>query len=419
MVSVKSSTAVGSRRKAGPSETAASVRDVSSGGIRNTPDEMAMSGGVGVANWGKTGAQLLAAGVDTVHVGMQVYWLSPFWVEFRRFLESGKGKAAGSDDYRFVEKWSGWNVEHCATAGKGRRNYRYHLIIDGNHIWIADSQDSTKFGNVFVKFGSERLWSFVGKWGKLITSFLHRLVLGGHGRIESWHLSAVHLACDYLIPGGVDYGRFHAETVPDKMYKSLQGTEGDGRTCYLGKRQSPVSLAVYDKGKEITVSKKMWCLDLWGLDRSQVRDVVRVEARLSRAFWRKGLDDPGEVLGCRSTLSALWGLVLDKIQWRVRNGRQVNRRELHPFWALLRSDMLRLYGACADVEWRGVAGKRWDDLTYLERRVLPALVGWSELRGVSPGMSDILQDLVRFVESDPRAVECVKYRGLEMPSLPF
>jgi hypothetical protein len=293
-------------------------------------------------------------------------------------------------------------------------------LDEGNHVWVADGADSRDFGNVFVKFSAEWLWGRVGKWGSSVTAFLDRLVLSGNGKEEkgSRHLSAVHIACDYLVPDGIDYNELHSGLVPRKAYKCIQGTVSAGQTCYVGKRTSPVSLTVYDKGKEIVQSEKMWCLDLWGIDRSESKKVVRVEAKFSRAFWRTGLDDPA-VLDSGACLGTLWKIALRKYQWRVPTDQASNRWLVHSLWQLILSDMVGNYGTRSDLQWKSSPSTRWDDLTYLERRVLPALGGWGKRRGVGENLEDVLRDILQLFADDERAAESLRFHGLELAPCPF
>jgi len=391
------------------------------GGIRNTPDEMPWNSGTVRDNGVLGGPQLLAAGVDTVHVGLGIDWPSIKWEILRPFLENGRKQAGESDTYRQPDSWCGREIIHCASSGAGRHNYRYHILDEGNHVWIADGPDARDFGNVFVKFSAEWLWARVGKWGGAVTAFLDRLVLSGNGKEVkgSRHLSAVHIACDYLVPDGIDYNELHSGMMPRKAYKCIQGTVAAGQTMYVGKRQSPVSLTVYDKGKEIVKSEKMWCLDLWGIDRSEAGNVVRVEAKFSRAFWRKGLDDPAAVLDSIACLGTLWELALRKYEWRVIDNDRVDRCTVHSFWQLVYSDMINYHGTRSDLRWVASPSTRWDDLTYLERRVLPALGGWAARRGTGENLEDVMRDILQLFASDERAAESLQFHGLDLAPCPF
>ena len=407
-----------------PRSGAAVEPPVVTGGIRNTPVEMENTEikgrvGRGVSWYESEGVKLLCAGVDTVHVGLAVDWPSISWPGFRDCLEDGRKNARLADGGKAAGGISGLRVVHHGGSGKGRMNYRYHFESSGCHVWVSDGPDARKFGNVLVKFGAEWLWSNMSDWGGAITRFLDDLVLRGNG-VESWRqLSRVDLACDYLMPGGLDYRGLLAGAFPEKMKKAYVGSPADGETVYIGNRKGELSVVVYDKGKELRRSLKLWCLDLWGIDRSRVSDVVRVECRFTRAFWRKGLDDPSVVLGSSGCISALWELALDRVQWRIADGRQVNHRVVHPFWLRLRADMAGVYGAACDVRWVKKPSGHWDDVTYLDKRVLPALAGWCERRGLGDDLAAGLRDVLSLVESDPLASECALYRGLVAPSAPF
>jgi len=427
---------VSSTRKTVPREvsgTGAPRRSVgSTGGIRNTPDEKPVSEFLGASGSGKIGEipymRLLASGIDTVHVGLGVSWSTVGWSVMGPALEKGRTEARNLPE---GEKWmescsvdlfGGLSVRHYGYVGGGRKNYRYHLEIGSNHVWISRGSDSRKFGNMLVKFSAEWLWGNQGNWGVAIDAFLDDLILRGGGDEDFRHLSRVDLACDYEMPGGFDYEEFYHGAVPGKVYKNLQGSARKGQTCYIGKRVSPVSMAVYDKGKELAESKKMWFLDVWGLDRGSVSDVVRFEARFSRSFFRAGLDDPG-LLGSSSYspahVSRLWEIALSRIEWRTRDNSRTCRQSLHPVWGQLRADMRDTYGVASAAEWRGKASTPYDDVEYLDRRVLPALAGWCSRRGHGSDLTAGLRDLLDLVESEPRAAESLLYRGLEIPCVPF
>jgi len=242
----------------------------------------------------KYNKKILASGVDTLVLSLNVVWDEPLLFTY---LDQLKAKAKECNaDYQ-------GELQHPFSPHPWPFSIRSHGT-KGGYAWLLSGSDFTfKIGNwqdpgprpsVMIEIRSEALWH-------LGTEEAIRIVLGiiesNRGRIVETKLSRVDLCTDVLMPEKrwsaelMDYAVTRAtDHVPYYKHKRLTGIR-------IGKEA--ISARLYDKPLEITQqSQKTWMFDIWGISEvPKGKKIIRVEFQMRRRVLKElGLNTPRDLI---------------------------------------------------------------------------------------------------------------------------
>ena len=270
--------------------------------------------------------EFLLCGIDTIDLGLYVIW-GPGWKRRLHNLDKKK-QLARKKDGLLIPMPSG-RICNFRPNGKGE-NYRYHLQFEAYNLYISISASLGSTPNVYLSINAKTLW-FNGIETALSWIAEDLIIIGG-GKIQSVKVSRVDLCCDFRIPGGLSYEflRSHKAT-HNKKGKLFWGENDDAETYYVGNKNAPIQLRMYNKGVEVHLKSgaKLWFLELW--QRESTDNIWRVEFQLRRPALKEfGINSFDDL---KEKQAGLWRYLTS--QWfslRLPDNEKTERRTIHPFW---------------------------------------------------------------------------------------
>lgn len=265
--------------------------------------------------------RVLACGIDSLDLGLQVRW-GKLWEEFSARLDEGKNLAAGTEG---LPSWDGRFL--VLPSGKPP-NYRWHLQFPSFHLYIGRSAEPhEKTPNVYVSINSKTLWQ---SSAEAAVALVLREIESFGGEVVQVKPSRCDLAADFLIPDGLSLEFLLALRVPPQLEHSHIMVGDQLQTFYHGAKSSPIQLRIYDKALEVRKGgTKLWFLDVWKL--TECEHVWRVEFQLRRpclkSFRIHTVSDlMRDVGGLWEYLTELW------FSLRLPDDTNTTRRTVHPLW---------------------------------------------------------------------------------------
>ena len=323
---------------------------------------------------GITGPQdweLLAAGIDTLDLGLYVDWRG-VWPALSAKLEDGKQRAMGTEGVPCGRTSLGESI----ILPAGKRRYAWHLQWPALHLWIADRDAPAKNGpNVLCSINSHTLWEH-GLAGAV--ALVERLMVDLRGKLLKSTVSRVDLCADFRLDVPLTLDFLRAATVA-KSPKRRPYLNGDRlETWYVGQGGGAIQVRIYDKALEINrPGGKSWMWDVWGIEPGAC--VWRVELQVRRRVLRQyGLDS----LKCLGLFAG--GIWLDLLtNWcslRLADDSNTTRRTVHPWWQAVQQVAQQFgkvlpVGRCLDPASAG-------SLAWYRSHVGGCLAGYAALKGL-------------------------------------
>ncbi|TLM66384.1 MAG: replication initiation factor domain-containing protein [Deltaproteobacteria bacterium] len=268
------------------------------------------------------GWTFLLCGLDSFDVGGFVEW-DDHWEQTKSILQGQKDASCGKDGLIDILA-NGRPFMHRPTAKPP--NYRFHLQFPEYHLYLAITNPPRKSPNVYLSFNSEALWKLgTPECLQLAESDLQSL----GGSLLYFQPSRCDLAADYFIPGDLSraFLESHKVSRSRKIEQHLNDTTPE--TFYVGDKGAPIRLRIYDKGKEITHSKKSWFLSLWDLQDPAC--VWRTEYQVRRAVLKQfGVNTIDDL---QARLGGVWRYLTEEwFSLRLPDQAKQDRRTVHPWW---------------------------------------------------------------------------------------
>ncbi len=335
--------------------------------------------------------QVLAWGLDTLHVALDVAWESEFL--FRVLAAKKEAAAAGgkpeplgltADNGELV--WA-LNVEPYGVRG-------YEWLLRGREFnmrvgnWLKPSSRPS----VIVEFGSEALWR-EGP-ARALMDFLAVLRKLG-GQVVAAKASRVDICVDVLLAQSLWSTALLAEAVTRAKGDATHRADGQLTGLQFGKGK--VLARLYDKAAEILCkSGKRWMFDVWGLQEVlQGRRVIRVEYQLRREALRElGLGSVADVL---TKAESLWAYCTAKwLKFQSGTGKHHTQRTTEPWWVAVQQGFRGAQADCPLV--RAAAVERDIDALCAQFRgyatsLLAACLATEQV--VTPGrIEEILEQMI-------------------------
>ena len=265
--------------------------------------------------------KVLACGIDSLDLGLQVRW-GKLWEEFSAKLDEGKNLAAGT------EGCPSWDGRFLILPSGKPPNYRWHLQFPGFHLYIGRSPEPhEKTPNVYVSINSQTLWQSSAEEA---VALVQREIESFGGEVLQVKPSRCDLAADLLIPAGLSLEFLLALRVPPQLAHSHNMAGDQLETFYQGAKSSPIQLRIYDKALEVRKGgTKLWFLDVWNI--TECEHVWRFEFQLRRqclkSFRIHTVSDLTRDLG------SLWAyLTQEWFSLRLPDDTNTTRRTVHPLW---------------------------------------------------------------------------------------
>ena len=297
----------------------------------------------------ETYGELLAHGFDTLVESFNVN--VPHELEDR--MREAKKYAASRDVIAKDGVFFDLGGEEFAMSPRGASGAVYWMQNKDFAIYMRPT--SMDFC-LSVRYSSEALWrdgvlALQERIDKIIHSEFIPKVSAEQGRNDFVTVSEVHYAFDFhspkfsedMKPSIMENVVCHSSTKKTLDFKMNIWGRGDYLETITIGRGAPLSVQVYDKGKEITeVSGKTWMQELWGMNKDKKPEHCwRLEVRMRR----KGFLKKREINNFDDVISNLSELLAEALYTKrlTMGGCDTNRSRwlMHPLWYMA-------YEACGE-----------------------------------------------------------------------
>ncbi|MBW2636363.1 MAG: hypothetical protein JRC86_02345, partial [Deltaproteobacteria bacterium] len=286
--------------------------------------------------------QVLASGVDSLYLSMQVEWEH---ADIFDYFASLKNKAREyNTDYQGILN-SGHELFEWPFVMKPSGTNGYEWLIKGHEftLKVGNWMELRDRPSIMLEISSETLWR-LGVADAV--SRIKSIITNAGADIIEVKLSRVDLCVDVLIPKElwsiqlIDYAVTRAtDTDPHYKHRKLTGIS-------IGKGK--ISARLYNKPLEISQkSKKYWMYDIWGVGIDEVTDdkmIIRVEFQLRREFLKQvELNTVEDLISFESNA---WARCTQKwLRFQDGIGKHVSRRKTVPWWKIIQEGYRGAQGA--------------------------------------------------------------------------
>lgn len=297
--------------------------------------------------------QVLAYGIDSLYLSLDVHWESEALFEY---LESLKEQA----------KEVGESAPGDITGHKDGQRWRFcvHEYGANGYGWKLESKDMTMLvggwakpksrPSILVEFRSEFLWKYGPEW---CVDFVTGLISKNGGKHIVVKPSRLDLCVDLLVPEeewSMDLFEYRV------THARKGGIHFDGKTMSgMSIGRGKFSARIYDKALEIKQkSKKYWMYDVWKIDAvPKGMRVIRVEFQLRREaikeFGAQLIEDLFE------KVEEVWAYLTQKwLKFRTRPGLHHTQRKTRDFWTAVQNGFAGSQAAEPAVRRKIYAGTR-------------------------------------------------------------
>ena len=267
--------------------------------------------------------------IDTLDFSVLAFNYDVYINAFRSLLKNAKDSSMRNDKNTVINLVGlSWEVFPYSN-----RRYVYILHNEMAELRLCDSwQDTDSHYPIFVRLKSYALWRFgyLEAYKKCMV-YLNKLFSVVDTKISRLDIAT---QVNKQIDINIDIG---AETVSRTKFRHQWFSDGVCSGYQFGK--GDVLLRIYDKLKEIEVSKKFWFVDVWDAENFEIeRGVWNVEFQLRRDFLREWDIDTvedafSELKNLYAYLTRKWFRVVE----RQLADTNVTRRETSKWWQEIQS----------------------------------------------------------------------------------
>jgi hypothetical protein len=281
------------------------------------------------------GVKVLASGVDSLNLALEVVWEDSIIFEI---LEAAKNIALKTREaVPFTIRIPNRDEELIFNmAPHGTKGYKW---LFSNHEFAFRLYDAPKpksRPNVMVEIRSETLWRRgIQESLEIITDALKQW----GGDVLRMKASRIDLCLDFLLPASLWnealFDNMVARARNVATYTKSRELEG----VQIGKGK--FSARFYDKALEIeTKSQKFWMYKVWGIKEvPENKKAIRVEFQLLRESIKElGFDLVDETIG---HLDAIWGYATkDWLKFQSKPGKHHTQRKTLLWWSIIQNSFL-------------------------------------------------------------------------------
>jgi hypothetical protein len=276
--------------------------------------------------------QVLASGIDSLLLSLDVTWLSD---DLFHMLSDLKAKAAEAKGVSIGYLSADYGAEELAFEVKGHGSQGYEWLLNSNEYDLNISKSLIPFERpgIVIRIRAETLWRLGSRYA--VDRILALLVEAG-ARIESTKISRLDLCLDLLVPENLWSPKIMdfvvTRAIKDGLYMDRRKMTGQS----IGKGNFMARL--YDKPLEIaSVSHKDWMYIIWGIGPvPEGRRIIRIEFQMRREALKElsinTLDDLWD------KERNLWAYCThDWLKFQDRPGCHSNQRNTLDWWRVVQN----------------------------------------------------------------------------------
>lgn len=287
---------------------------------------------VKVKNFDTDQITLLASGIDTLYISINVEWKNKDLFEFL----SGRKKLAQETRQEVnatLTPDDNENKWHCFVLPNGTKGYEW--ILKGNEFTmkVGNWEKPKNMPSIQAEIRSETLWHLGPKQavGRII-GLLNEL----GAKIISTKPSRIDLCTDFIFPEELWLMELIRYRVTRSRYAAPHLFNEKLTGISIGKGK--ISARLYDKPLEIKQqSKKTWMYDIWKIDAPpDNKKIIRVEFQLRREIIKEvGIDDISDLF---PHIDNLWAYCTQKwLKFRSNPGKHHTQRKTFQWWQKLQN----------------------------------------------------------------------------------
>ncbi len=281
------------------------------------------------------GARVLASGVDSLNLALDVKWKDPLFLEILEIYRENAQNLGKS--FPLTLRIPKLNEELLFNfAPYGTKGYKWLLSGNEYALRLYDSMEPKSRPNVMIEIRSETLW----RRGILEAIDVILEALRGWGaKIINVKTSRIDLCMDVLLPAEL----WKESLFKKKVSRSRSVTKHEIAMYLTGVSigKGKLSGRIYDKAYEIEkISHKTWMYKIWGIDKvPENKRAIRIEFQLLREPIKElGFDTIEETL---QNLEAIWAYCTqDWLKFQTNQGKHHTQRKVLPWWSLVQNSFL-------------------------------------------------------------------------------
>ncbi|MFC1534500.1 hypothetical protein ACFL7M_14175 [Thermodesulfobacteriota bacterium] len=278
--------------------------------------------------------QVLGSGIDRLILALNVKWNDEGLFEyFKELKEKAKEENKECPGKIGNEESLIWYFNMHPSGSRG-----WEWVLKGKEftILIGNWLEPIQRPSIMADIRAETLWRVGPRYSvEWIVNFINSL----DGQVITTKPSRVDLCLDILFP----------ESMWNMDLKNYRVTRArkfipyfdDEKLTGMAIGRGNISAELYDKEREIiTISKKFWMFDIWGLETiPEDKRVIRIEFRIWREVIRQlGIDGINELF---KHLDNLWGYCTKNwLKFQDRPGKHHTMRKTFEWWETVQNSFM-------------------------------------------------------------------------------
>ena len=281
------------------------------------------------------GAKVLASGVDSLNLALDVKWEDPLFLEILEIYRKNAQDLGKS--FPLTLRIPKLNEELLFNfAPYGTKGYKWLLSGHEYALRLYDSMEPKSRPNVMIEIRSETLWR---RGIREAIDVILEALRGWGANIINVKTSRIDLCMDILLPKRLWKESLFRNMVARSRNDAKYTKNKDLTGVTIGKGK--LSGRIYDKALEIQISSnKTWMYKVWEIDEvPENKRAIRIEFQLLREPIKElGFDTIEETL---QNLEAIWAYCTQEwLKFQTNPGKHHTQRKVLPWWKLVQNSFL-------------------------------------------------------------------------------
>jgi len=297
--------------------------------------------------------QILASGIDTLVLAIDVKWKNEIFFEYLKQMKS-LAIEDEKDTAVIIRNQDDQEIWLCAIKPHGSKGHEWILTGSEFTLTIGNWLEPKSRPSIMVQIHSETLWRLGAN--EAVDFLLHILIQAG-ASIETVKPSRVDLCVDMALPKELWSVDLMPYRVTRACYAAPHYFNNDLTGISIGRGK--VSARLYDKPLEIIQrSKKFWMFDVWSIDGiSDEFKVIRIESQFRReAIKELGIESIGELLTHTDNLWAYFSQ--EWLKFQDNPGKHHTQRKTSEWWQIVQKGFLGVQNAMPLIRCKALSTKK-------------------------------------------------------------
>jgi len=297
--------------------------------------------------------QILASGIDTLVLAIDVIWGNESFFEYLAEMKSLSIKD-DKDTAIIIRNQNDHELWLCSIKPHGSKGYEWILTGSEFTLKIGNWLEPKSRPSIMAQIHSEILWRIGAH--EAVDLLLQILIRSGASGLTV-KPSRVDLCVDMTFPKTLWSVDLMPLRVTRACYAAPHYFNNDMTGISIGK--SKVSARLYDKPFEIGLkSKKFWMFDVWGIEGvPQDIKIIRVECQFRReAIKELGIESIDELF---KHIDNLWAYFSRKwLKFQDNPGKHHNQKTTFDWWKIVQIGFFGVQNATPLIRCKAVSAKK-------------------------------------------------------------